>query len=162
VRRNGRPDATVAMAGVTAQKLRHLDVLLEHPWVIRLDQTMGVPLVTPADVRLANPVSFIAQKLLIQELRTPAKQAQDALYVYDTLELFGSKLQRLRSIWRDDVRPSLGRKTAKKVDRLGLEQFEAVTDAISAAVRIPTDRNLTAERLRAACAFGLAEIFGTD
>ena len=73
VKRNAA-DATVRRAGVTAQKLRHLDLLLLEPIVVRLERRDGMPLEEPANVRLANPVSFVAQKLLIQHLRAPGKQ----------------------------------------------------------------------------------------
>ena len=96
LKRNGQPDVTFAKAGVTAQKLRHLDLLLVRPWAVRLSNEIGVPVHSPTDVMLANPVSFIAQKLLIQKYRKPEKKAQDALYIHDTLELFGGELPALR------------------------------------------------------------------
>lgn len=40
-------------------------------------------------------------------------------------------------------------------------QFGAVTEVIRTAVRIPQDRTLSPERMQAACAYGLEEIFGT-
>lgn len=159
VRRGGAAHATVAQAGVTAQKLRHVDLLLTHPWTVRLAGMPAIPLAAPADVRLANPVSFIAQKLLIQTHRTPAKQAQDTLYLHDTLELFGRELGTLRRVWRDVVRPTLTPKVARQVERLGDERFSAVTDVLRTAARMPQDRILTAERMQAVCAYGLGEIF---
>jgi hypothetical protein len=92
VKRNGAEDATVERAGVTAQKLRHLDLLLTEPLAVRLDAKGGVPLRRPADVLVANPVSFIVQKLLIRRSRKPDKQAQDALYIHDTIELSGNPI----------------------------------------------------------------------
>ena len=159
VRRGGAADATVARAGVTAQKLRYVELLLTHPWTVRLEGMPETPLSAPAEVRLANPVSFIAQKLLIQSDRTPAKQAQDALYVHDTLELFGRELRTLRNVWRDVVRPTLTPKAARRVERLSEERFGAVTDVLRTAARMPQDRRLTPERMRGACAYGLREIF---
>ena len=150
--------ATLAKAGVTAQKLRHLDLLLVRPWTVRLDAAAGVPLPTPADTRLANPVAFIAQKLLIQASRTPAKRAQDALYIHDTLELFAPSLDALRAEWRGHVRATLSARTAGTVERHAREQYLAVTDVLRAAARIPQDRTLTPERLRAVCAYGLRTV----
>ena len=160
VRRDGTPDATVGKAGVTAQKLRHLDVLLLQPWNVRLDSTVAAPLVTPANVRIANPVSFLAQKLLIHKYRPPDKQAQDVLYVHDTLELFGGALQSLRTEWQDILRPRLAAPTVDSIERLRLKQFASVTDVIRAAARIPQDRTLAADHLQRACSYGLDEIFG--
>lgn len=148
MRRDGTPDATVARAGVTAQKLRHLDVLLVRPWAVRLEPGGSVPVAAPADVMLASPVTFIAQKLLIQKYRAAGKQAQDALYIHDTIELFGGAL------------PALARKTVLEVERLCQDRFGAVNDAIRTAARIPPDRSLTPDRVRALCAYGLEQIFG--
>lgn len=161
-KRDGSLDATVAKAGVTAQKLRHLDLLLINPWTVHLDATIGVPLATPANVRLASPVSFIAQKLLIRNERRPEKQAQDALYVHDTLELFGSELESLKAEWRERIRPAIPRRTAASVELLYREQFGTVNDVMRTAARIPQDRTLTPERLQAACTYGLDAIFGHD
>lgn len=159
VKRHGSEDATVERAGVTAQKLRHLDLLLTQPWRVRLEVDGDVPLEHPADVLLANPVSFIAQKLLIRKLRKPDKQAQDALYIHDTVELFAGKRDELRSLWRDGVRPTLHRRTAANIERLWREQFGRVDDVIRQAARMPVGRSLTAERMQATCALGLEEIF---
>jgi hypothetical protein len=108
---------------------------------------------------LPNPVSFIAQKLLIHRYRRPDKRSQDALYVHDTLDLFGRELPTLGALWLDHVRPSLPLKTATTVERLQHDQFGTVTDVIRNAARIPQDRTLTPDRMQAACALGLGEIF---
>ena len=109
---------------------------------------------------IANPVSFIAQKLLIHQERRPEKRPQDLLYIHDTLETFASHLDELRETWREDVRPSLLPGTAARVEHLVQEQFREVTDAIRTAARIPQDRSLTPQRVRAFCASGLDAIFG--
>lgn len=160
LRRDGTPDATVTKAGVTAQKLRHLDLLLRHPWRVGLGASVGIPLATPSEVQLPNPVSFIAQKLLIQQHRLPEKKAQDALYIHDTLDLFGRSLEELNAIWLGKIRPELPSKTAREIERLHREQFGEVSDVIRTATRIPRDRTITPERMQLACSFGLEEIFG--
>jgi hypothetical protein len=137
LRRDGTPDATVAKAGVTAQKLRHLDLLLRHPWQVGLGTEVGVPLVPPE------------------------KQAQDALYIHDTLDLFGRHLEELKAIWLERIRPKLAPKTIREVERLRREQFGAVSDVIRSAARIPPDRAIAPERIQAACSYGLEEIFGS-
>src|SRR3989442_9616904 len=43
LKRDGRRDATVAKAGITAQKLRHLDLLLVAPWSVRARPASSVP-----------------------------------------------------------------------------------------------------------------------
>lgn len=161
LKRSGEPDATIYKAGVTAQKLRHLDVLLTHPWPIALAGTEDIILGKPAVIMAANPVSFIVQKILIQKHRTPDKQAQDVLYIHDTLELFGHALETLKAEWRDNVLPTLREKLVNDLDRLRRKQFGNITDVIRTAVRMPPDRLLTAERLQATCDYGLEELFGT-
>lgn len=160
-KRDGSPDATLAVAGVTAQKLRHLNVLLVAPWQIALKAGGEVPVKKPVTLLVANPVSFIAQKLLIHAARNANKRAQDALYVHDTLQLFGARAELLRSLWLEAVRPSLPRKVAASIPQLVSEQFGGVNDAIRSAVRIPQDRVITPAALQAACALGLNEVFAS-
>jgi hypothetical protein len=135
-----------------------LDVLLETPWSVHLAPSPDIPLEDPADVLLPNPVSFIVQKLLIHEKRRPNKRAQDLLYIHDTLELFGGALEDLRSVWRDQVRPAMTDKTAKRAETQARAVFENVTDTIREAARIPEARQLSPENLRAASEYGLGEI----
>jgi hypothetical protein len=160
IRRDGKRDVAASLAGITAQKLRHLDLLLVAPWSVPVGANTGVPLERPADILLPNPVSFVVQKLLIYEKRRPNKQAQDILYIHDTLELFGGVLNELRALWVDQVRPSMPNKTAKRAETFARATFEKVTDAIREAARIPHDRSLTPDALRAACEYGLGEILG--
>jgi hypothetical protein len=131
-----------------------------NPWSVRVSKELGVPVGAAMDVLLPNPVCFIAQKLLIEKHRRPNKKAQDALYIHDTLELFGGELTAMRELWREKVRSRLPGKTAKTVERLQREHFGGVTDVIRNAARIPQDRVLAPDQLQAACAYGLEEIFG--
>jgi|SRR5579872_925916 len=160
IKRNGEPDVTVAKAGVTAQKLRHLDLLLIEPWGVDLTKDVGVRVSSPVTTRLPNPVTFIAQKLLIQKYRNSDKRAQDALYIHDTLELFGGELAGLRALWQEKVRQAMHDKTARTVHQLQRDYFGNVTDVIRNAARIPQDRVVAPERMQATCAYGLEEIFG--
>jgi hypothetical protein len=162
VKRGGKPDIILAKAGVTAQKLRHLDLLLVEPWPVRLGENVGVPVRPPINVLLPNPVSFVAQKLLIRTDRARDKQAQDALYIHDTLELFGGVLPELSALWRERLRPGLHARTARTVERLCREHFGAVDDVIRSAARLPQDRTLLPERFQAACLYGLEEIFSAS
>jgi hypothetical protein len=159
-RRDGRPDVTIKKAGITAQKLRYLDLLLQSPWSVPVSSDVGIPVRQRVAVRIPNPVSYIAQKLLIHARRKSDKRAQDALYIHDTLELFGGELPALRTIWREDVGPTMSSRTIKTVERMRRQQFSSVTDVLRAAARIPQDRVLSPDRLQLACAYGLEEIFG--
>jgi len=105
-----------------------------------------------------NPTSFIVQKLLIQEFRSPAKRAQDVLYIHDAVELFGGALPAMNALWADAVRPELAPKTARRVVQLARESFSSVTEILRNAARIPQDRTLSPERMRATCELGLEQI----
>ncbi len=125
---------------------------------MHLEPGRDIPLDDLADVLLPNPVSFIVQKLLIHEKRRPNKRAQDLLYIHDTLELFGGALEDLRTVWREQVRPSMAGRTARRTETQARTLFANVTDSIREAVRISEARRLTPENLRAASEYGLAEI----
>jgi hypothetical protein len=160
LKRSGRVDATVAAAGITAQRLRYLDVLLTSPWNVDLGPNSDTPLTKAVQVLLANPVSFIVQKLLIHGEREPRKKAQDLLYIHDTIELFGGSLDTLAALWVDTVRPALPGRTARRAERIARELAEDVTDTIREASRIPQDRRPLPEDLRAASHIGLEAILG--
>ena len=74
VKRNGAPDATVSKAGVTAQKMRYLDLLLVSPWSVRVGPKLGVPVAADVDLLVPNPTSFMVQKLLIIRIVQPARR----------------------------------------------------------------------------------------
>jgi len=161
LKRSGAPDATVMKAGITAQKMRHLDLLLISPWGVRLGPKLGVPVATDVDVLVPNAPSFIVQKLLIHSDRHGIKKAQDVLYIHDTLELFGGSLDQLRGLWVDQVRPAIPSKIARRAATIARELFADVTDTIREAARMPQDRRVTPEHIRIACEYGLGEILGT-
>ena len=155
VKRDGKPDATVSKAGITAQKMRHLELLLASPWSVRVGPEREVPIPVDVDLFVPNPASFIVQKLLIHPDRPPGKRAQDVLYIYDTLELFGASLGDLRRLWVEAVRPAMAAKTTRRADALAQELFAEVTDTIREAARIPQDRRLAPENVQRACEYGL-------
>ena len=104
--------------------------------------------------------AFMVQKLLVHESRRPDKRAQDLLYIHDALELFGGALEELRAVWRDQVRPSMPDRTARRANARARALFETVTDRIREAARIPETRRLSPEQLRAASEYGLEQILG--
>jgi hypothetical protein len=160
VKRDGRLDLMLSRAGITAQKLRHLELLLEAPWKVQIGPESTVPIKSAVDLLVPNPVSFIVQKLLIHKHRDAGKRAQDVLYIHDTLELFGASLDQLRTVWEDEVRPNMLPKTTKGALATASELFENVTDTIRNAARIPEGRNLQPNNLRAAIYYGLNEVLG--
>lgn len=154
--RTGKPIATVQSAGITAQRLRYLELLLECPWTVTLDADWGAE--SPMDLRIPNPVSFIVQKLLIHNQRLSGKKAQDLLYIHDTLELFGAQLDKLGAIWRDSLRGSMHENWVRNLMQAKDSAFVQMNDQIRDAAAIPSDRQLDSERMRAMCLAALEEI----
>lgn len=159
VTREFERDATEANAGVVAQKLRHLEVLLHEPWLVTIpaeDSGIGEAVV---DLRIPNPVSFMIQKLLIRDDRNPKKRAQDVLYIYDTMYVFGGAIESdLVPAWQS-LAGTLTESQRKSV-RAGVgELFTDVNDIIREAATIPTDRKLEPEDMLRLCQNGFDELF---
>ncbi|TCK31802.1 nucleotidyltransferase-like protein [Paraburkholderia sp. BL8N3] len=66
IKRDGGADATLVKAGIVAQKLRHLDLLMVAPWEVNIPEGVGDAAEKIDGLRVPNPVTFIAQKVLIQ------------------------------------------------------------------------------------------------
>ncbi len=101
-----------SIVGVSAQKLLHLDVLLISPWSVTLPMRAATQ-----NVLIANPVSYLAQKLLINSMRKPGERAKDILYIHDTLSLFARSLPELHDLWINGVAVAIGSRTAAHVRR---------------------------------------------
>ncbi|MBI1383166.1 MAG: hypothetical protein GC161_19025 [Planctomycetaceae bacterium] len=86
-KRGGKRDVLLRIGGVHAKKLRAIDLLLHAPWTARLQGSSG-----PVDVPVANPLTYLVQKLLKLHERGSTKRAKDVLYVFDTLTLFADAL----------------------------------------------------------------------
>ena len=153
--RAGNGNATTEISGVTTQRLRYLEILLRHAWAIDF-ASGGVE----ARIQIANPVSFIAQKVLIAARRNPEDRAKDILYMHDTLEVFGSRLPELRELWRERVRLELHPNQAGIVSNAAEVLFGNLSDDVRRAARI-AGRRASAEVIRQACRYGFEEVFGT-
>lgn len=151
---------TAEISGVTAQKLRHLEILLIEPWSIKLPPGFAGVLGKSANVRVANAVCYIAQKMLINEKRKSADRAKDVLYIHDTVELLGSSLDELRTLWQKSIRPNLAVTVSRRVEKLSTDLFAEVTDDTREAAVVAAGRNLPPETIRLLCEIGLREIFG--
>lgn len=156
IARNGRPNATMSVAGVTAQQLRYLEVLLRSPWIVTLGDEWGVA--SPIDLQVPNPVSFIVQKLLVHDRRPHDKQAQDILYIHDTLDLFAPELRELARVWHENVRSTLHASWERELYRARDHVFGKLNDRVRDAAAIPQDREIDPERMQAMCRAALAEI----
>ena len=118
----------------------------------------AIALAQPVDLLVANPLCFMVQKLLIKKDRKPAKHAQDLLYIYDTIRLFGHLLPEFKDCWNRSVNPALaglGDTVAKQWEA----SFASVNDAIRQAVLIPANRTVSAEELQATCRYAFEQIF---
>src|SRR3990172_5360204 len=129
--RSGRAVTTSHIqAGVTAQRLRYLDLLLESPWRVSLAGLSGIPdATTPIEVRLPHPGFFIVQKILIsEELNRQDKRPKDIAYVYQVVSLFRRELIPLA----EDIRDQMGaipawRKWLQRFSRLAGSLFSGPT-----------------------------------
>jgi hypothetical protein len=153
--RNHRRKATVEIAGVTSQQLRFIELLLHSPWSIDLESEGST-----VKVQIANPVSYLAQKVLIQRKRGRDDRAKDILYMHDTLEVFSARLEELKELWRSVVAPQLKPRGAMIVSTAPQLLFGDLTDDIRRAAVISPERAISPERLREACRYGFNQIFG--
>lgn len=69
--RKHKRKATMEIAGISSQQLRHIELLLHDPWSIDFESD-GFS----ATIQIANPVSFLAQKVLIQGKREREDRAK--------------------------------------------------------------------------------------
>lgn len=160
-KRSGEPDATMTAAGISAQKIRHLDILLVDPWVIAVGPDNAIPLPASVDIRVVNPLCFMVQKFLIQKDRSAGKRAQDLLYIHDTLQAFANMLPEFNASWHRTVKPRLDQLGGhgRIVQKAAVEAFSSIDDTIRTAVRIPQDRTIDPEEFRLTCQISFEQIF---
>jgi hypothetical protein len=162
-RRDGSPDATVAISGVTAQKLKYLDVLLEERWTVRVGSAQGFPLAEDVRVHVPNPASYLVHKILVLANRKSSKQPKDVLYIHDTLLMFAEAVEPLRVSARL-VLGKIGPAWVRTFTERRLAFFKGVDDRIRGAARIALETGRAEpprpERIRLVCAQGLDRIFG--
>ena len=159
VKRGGRRDVTARVSGVSVQKLRYLELLLQNPWDVMIAPATGYPTPGVRRILLPNAAAFLVQKILIHEKRDRDRCAKDILYIHDTIETFGGNLAVIREQWQTNVQPVLHANAARGVERAAEEHFREVNDTIREAARIATGRRLTPEMVRELCAFGWQQIF---
>jgi hypothetical protein len=157
--RRGSQKATQKVGGISSQNLRYIEILLAAPWNLTLSANDGFPLADRARVRIANPVSFLAQKILIHGRRNREEQAKDNLYIHDTIDTFAENIDELAEEWVRNVRPGLHTNSVRTVQKAAESLFGTVTDPIRGASRIAEGRGLTPEAIRETCNVGFARIF---
>jgi hypothetical protein len=159
VGRRRKQNATQRVGGVSSQNLRYIEVLLAAPWSVALSAANGFPFANETGVQIANPVSFLAQKILIHRRRNRDERAKDILYIHDTIDTFATRIDDLSAEWVRNIRHELHANSVRAVEGAAATLFGSVTDSIRAASRIVQARNLTPEAIRETCHLGLARIF---
>ena len=158
--RRGKRKATKEVGGVSSQLLRYIEILLISPWSIELGEEDGYPLSPKRTVQIANPASFLAQKILIHHERDYKDRAKDLLYMHDTIEVFSESLEELQEIFRNGVAPKLHRRRVAELGSAADRLFGNVDDTIREAALMAVGRRLSPERLAERARAGLREIFG--
>lgn len=159
VKRGGRRDVRAHVSGVSVQKLRHLELLLQNPWDVMIAPAVGYPTPGVRRILIPNPAAFFVQKILIHDKRSRDKRAKDILYIHDTIETFGANLPAIQEQWQTNVRPALHANATRQVERAQEKYFREVDDTIREAALIAAGRNLTPEMVRELCAYGWQQIF---
>jgi hypothetical protein len=155
--RRGKRKATKEVGGVSSQLLRYIEILLISPWRVALGEENGYPLSPKRTVQIANPASFLAQKILIHRERDYKDRAKDLLYMHDTIEVFSESLEELQEIFRNDVAPKLHRRRVAELE----SACGKVEDTIREAALMAVGRRLSPGRLAESARAGLKQIFGT-
>lgn len=152
--RRGQRKTTLSIGGIVSQRLRNLEILLIHPWAVPFKLNNS-----SVRIQIANPVSFLAQKVLIHNRRNREDRAKDILYMRDTLEVFGAEFSSLRQLWKDEVSSKLSARNAGKISRASRDLFGVITDDIRRAARISPERALNPQAVLEACKYGFIKVF---
>jgi hypothetical protein len=96
-------------------------------------------------VRIANPASFLAQKILIHPQRDYKDRAKDLLYMHDTIEVFSENLDELQELFRSDVAPKLHARRIAEPEGAPERLFGRVDDTIREAALLAAGRKLSPE-----------------
>ena len=157
--RGGKKSATTRIAGVTSQRVRHVDLLLRAPWTVALSASDGFPFAGGKQVLVANPVSFLAQKVLVHAKRNKSERAKDILYVHDTFETFGARITDLHTEWINKIRSKLHARSVRLVEHAADALFGRTSDPVREAARIAQERTLSPEAIREVCSLGFQQVF---
>jgi len=157
--RRGRRKATKEVGGISSQLLRYIEILMLSPWKVELDKENGYPFSARRNVRIANPASFLVQKILIHGKRNYKDRAKDLLYIHDTIEVFSESLEELQTIYQNDVAPRLHPRRRAEIEGAAGKLFGKVDDVIREAAPMAAGRKVSPERLAETSRAGLKEIF---
>lgn len=130
---------TTSVGGVTAQKLRHLEILLAAPWQVSISREAGFPVSRPMAIRIPNPAAYVVQKVLALRKRKPDKLPKDVLYLHDTFAIFSDSLPQVKVCW-DALRQGMHPNHVRSFERLSRDLITAVTDLTRSAALIAAGR----------------------
>lgn len=108
---------------------------------------------------VANPGSFLAQKVMVHTRRNRSERAKDILYIHDTFERFGARITDLRAEWINKIRSRLHARSVRLIERAADTFFGGTSDPVREASRIAQDRALSPEAIREVCSFGFRQVF---
>ena len=153
--------ATKTIAGVSAQALRHLDILMIDPWSVVIREPEYRVGKKSLEIRLTNATSYLAQKILTLGKRRAQDRAKDVLYIHDTVITFGRSLTALERLWTSSVSGSIHSAGVRALRRASEELFSEVTEVARRASRIATEagRPVSPGDLCLTCRTGLTQIF---
>jgi len=134
--------------------------LLLSPWKVQLAEENGYAISPKRTVQVANPASFLAQKILIHEQRNYKDKAKDLLYIHDTIEVFSENLGELQKLFRGALEPKLHPRRVAELEGAADRLFGKVEDKIREAALMAAGRKLSPERLAETAQAGLKEVFG--
>ena len=129
------------------------------PWKVELGEESGYAISPKRTLQIANPASFLAQKILIHKQRDRKDKAKDLLYLHDTIEVFSETLDDLQNIFRGAVASKLHPRRLADLEEAPDRLFGKVNDTIRDAARMASGRGLAADRLAETAHAGLTEIF---
>ncbi len=110
-------------------------------------------------MQIANPVTYLVQKILIHGKRGREDRAKDILYMHDTLEVFGARLVELHELWRNDIAGRLHLRSTRAALKASHVLFGHLSDDIRRSAEISAERALSPEAIREACSYGLSNVF---
>lgn len=157
ISRSDSSPSRMKFAGIVAERLRGVDLLLQSPW--HLDMQAGERAVS---IRVVHPVAFTIQKLLLlgEESRRE-KRGKDLLYVFDTLSIFAEELDSLAAEG-DSIASTLKKRGKRTVstalEALRSENHEAFHEAARIAQSYPRARTPDARQIHLACLHGLPRL----
>jgi hypothetical protein len=139
VKRGGRRDVTTVVGGVTAQKLRYLDVMLIAPWQVTLTRDDGFPVARAITISIPNPAAYIVQKMLVLPKRRPEKKAKDLVYVHDTFAIFADSAASVRGSW-EALRKTMLAGHVRTYEKTVRSVVADVSDMMRRAARVAAER----------------------